>query len=70
MRAPSLSDYQLAQLRAAVKNLLSSQHTDLLEGVARRFGNQPSDEALQIAIAAKLSMNRLPVYLCYSKPNK
>jgi len=64
MRALSLSDYQLAQLRAAAKNLLPSQRTDFLEGVARRLGDQPSDEALQIAIAAQLATNRLPVFLC------
>jgi hypothetical protein len=70
MRALSLSDYQLQQLRAAAKNLSPSQRTDFLEGIAKRLGDQPSDEALQHAIAAQLSLNRLPVYLWDSKPNK
>jgi hypothetical protein len=64
MRALSLSDYQMQQLRAAAKTLLPSARSDFLEGVARRLGDQPSDEALQIAVAAQLSMNRLPVFLC------
>ncbi len=63
MRALSLSDYQMQQLRAAAETLLPSA-ADFLEGVARRLGDQPSDEALQIAIATQLSMNRLPVFLC------
>jgi hypothetical protein len=49
MRALSLSDYQMQQLRAAAKTLLPSARSDFLEGVARRLGDQPSDEALQIA---------------------
>jgi hypothetical protein len=64
MRALSLSDYQLARVRAAAQTLLPSARSNFLEGVARRLGDQPSDEALQIAIAAQLSMNRLPVFLC------
>ena len=64
MRALSLSDYQMQQLRAATKNLSPPQRTNFLEGIAKRLGDQPSDEALQIAIAAQLSMNRLPVFLC------
>jgi hypothetical protein len=64
MRALSLSDYQLARVRAAAQTLLPSARSSFLEGVARRLGDQPSDEALQIAIAAQLSMNRLPVFLC------
>ena len=64
MRALSLSDYQMQQLRAAAKTLLPSARSDFLEGVARRLGDQPSDEALQIAITAQLSMNGLPVFLC------
>ena len=62
MRALSLSDYQMQHLRAAAKNLLPSQRSDFLEGVAKRLGDQPSDEALQIAIAAQLATNRLPVF--------
>jgi hypothetical protein len=54
MRAISLSDYQLSQIRAAAKTLLPSARADFLEGVARRLG----------AIAAQSSMNRLPVFLC------
>jgi len=54
MRALSLSDYQMQQLRAAAKNLLPSQRSDFLEGVAKRLDDAPSDEALQIAIAVQL----------------
>jgi hypothetical protein len=64
MRALSLSDYQLAQLRAAAKTLLPSARSNFPEGVARRLDDQPSDEALQIVIAAQLPMNGLPVFLC------
>jgi hypothetical protein len=64
MRALSLTDFQMRQLKATAKTLLPSRRSDFLEGVAKRLGDAPSDEALQIAIAAQLSMNRLPVFLC------
>ena len=70
MRALSLSDYQLQQLRAAAKNLLPSQRTDFLEGIARRLGDAPSNEALEHAIAEQLATNRLPTFLCECRTNK
>jgi hypothetical protein len=35
---------------------------------ARRLGETPSDEALQLAISEQLSVNRVPVFLCDSAP--
>ena len=66
----SLTDHQLTELKRAAAMLLPSQRAAFLEGISRRLGDQPSDEALQIAIASQLSINRLPVYLCDAAPNK
>ncbi len=68
MRALSLTDQQLAQLQQAARTLLPSQRAQFLAGVARRLGEEPSNDALQTAIDQQLAVNRLPVYLCDSKP--
>jgi hypothetical protein len=65
-RPLSLSDYQLAQLRQAAKSLLPSERDEFLRGVAKRLGEMPSDEALQLAISEQLARGKLPTFLCDS----
>jgi hypothetical protein len=59
----SLSDRQLNEVQRAARTLLPSQRADFLEGLARRLGTEPSDEALQEAIAAVLAVNRVPIFI-------
>jgi hypothetical protein len=60
----SLSDHQLRQNHAAAKALLPLQRSDFAHGVKRRLGHNPSNEAVQPAIGAELSLNHLPAFLC------
>ena len=64
MRPIGLTDSQLAQLTQATQNLLPSARSEFLQGVARRLGDAPSDEALQLAISEQLAVNKLPIFLC------
>jgi hypothetical protein len=64
MKPISLTDQQLAQLKTAAQSLLPSARSDFLQGVARRLGDAPSDEALALAISEQLAINKLPVFLC------
>ncbi len=67
MIQPSALTYdQLQQVKTAAKTLLPSQRSDFVHNVKRRLGEQPSDAAVQAAIAAELALNRLPVFLCDS----
>ena len=61
----SLSDQQLAQVRRVARTLLPAQRISFLEALARRLGDQPSDEALEQAIAAVLAINRVPTFISF-----
>jgi hypothetical protein len=63
MKPIGLTDQQLKQLQQAAKTLLPLERDTFLQGVARRLGETPSDEALQLAISAQLAVNKLPVFL-------
>jgi hypothetical protein len=63
-RPLALTDHQLAEVQHAAHSLLPSQRERFLEGLARRLGDEPSDEALREAIAAQLALNRIPTFLC------
>jgi hypothetical protein len=63
-RPLGLTDAQLAQLQQAVRTVLPSAREEFLVGVARRLGSEPSDDAVQHAIAERLSINKLPVFWC------
>jgi hypothetical protein len=69
-RPLSLSDRQLLLIKEAAHTILPSARAAFLEGVARRLGSQPSDEALQHAISEALAVNRIPQFLCDAKPRK
>jgi hypothetical protein len=64
----ALTDAQLREIKAAAATLPSSHRSEFLESIARRLGHEPTDEAVAAAIAAQLSINRLPVFLCDSAP--
>jgi hypothetical protein len=63
MKPIGLTDQQLKQLQQAAKTLLPLERDGFLQGVARRLGDAPSDEALQLAISEQLTVGRLPVFL-------
>ncbi len=66
IRSLALTYDQVQQVKAAAKTLLPSQRSEFFHGVKRRLGQQPSDAAVQAAIAAELALNRLPAFLCDS----
>ena len=65
-----LTDQQLTQLQQAAQSLLPSARSEFLQGAARRLGDAPSDEALQLAISEQLAMNKLPTFLCDAAPKE
>jgi hypothetical protein len=50
----SLSDHGLAQVRRAARTLPPAERGGFLEALARRLGEQPSDAAIEQAIAVVL----------------
>jgi hypothetical protein len=64
MKPLALTDLQLAEVRAAAVTLLPSERPEFLRGLASRLGSEPSDEAVALAIAAQLAVNKLPIFLC------
>ena len=61
-----LSDCQLRLIKQAVETLPVNSRDEFLRAVAAHLGSEPSDKAVQAAIDAQLSINRLPVFLCDS----
>ena len=57
------TDAQLMQLQQAAKTILPAARSEILQGVARRLGEAPSDGALQAAISEQLAINRIPHFL-------
>jgi hypothetical protein len=62
----SLSDRQLAEIKAAAKTVPPDLRGDFLQGVAY-LGSEPTDAAVAQAIAAQLSLGRIPAFLCDHK---
>jgi hypothetical protein len=58
------------QLQQATKSLLPSARDEFLRGLARRLGDAPSDEALQLAISDQLSVNRIPHFFATAHPKE
>ena len=55
---------------AAAMTLLPSQHAEFIRNVRRRLGRRPTNGDVQQAIAAELSLNGLPAFLCEGATNK
>ena len=53
--------FQLQEVQAACRTLLPTKRASFLENLARRVGDQPTNEALSEAISAVLA-NRLPSF--------
>jgi hypothetical protein len=70
MRLLSLTDHQMSLVRRAASALPISERDEFLRGVAHRLGGEPTDDAISAAIDAQLALNRLPTFLCDSKPQE
>jgi hypothetical protein len=51
-------------------DLLPSQRAEFIRNVRRRLGRRPTNGDVQQAIAAELSLNKLPAFLCEGATNK
>jgi hypothetical protein len=61
IRAPVFSDKQFRKITAAAAKLPRQKRNDFLTGVARRLGENPSDQAVEEAITVQLG--RPPAFL-------
>lgn len=63
MKPLALTPHQFGAIHAAASSLPPSSRENFIVAVKRRLGHQPSDIAVQIAIDAELSINRLPNFI-------
>ena len=59
----SLSDYQLAIVKRAAATLSPSKRDGFLQGIAKRLGAEPSDEAVQCVVDQLLAVGRVPNFV-------
>jgi hypothetical protein len=68
MRPLALTDRQLQLVKHAARAMPVNTRDQFLQDVASRLADEPTDIAVSAAISAQLALNRLPTFLCDSKP--